>query len=76
MVKGIIIVVLLFSIFHMTAPADPVTVQVYDSRFYDPSSPELPTTQALDQLMQEDPDIRVTFSGVGYRYPAEAGGPA
>ena len=69
--KHLLLLVVLMGLWSTLLRAEPVTVQVYDYE-YDPNDPERPKTQALNQLMQADPDIRVVPWG-GLIVPGASG---
>ena len=69
--KTVVLLLTLAVVLVGRSVADPVNIQVYDYHF-DPNAPELPMTQALDQLMQDDPGIRITPWG-GLLLPGGSG---
>ncbi len=69
--KQIVLFVAFIGICLARLGAAPVTVQVYDYE-YDPNDPERPKTQALNQLMHDDPDIRIVSWG-GLIVPGASG---
>jgi ABC-type sugar transport system permease subunit len=69
--KRILLILVFMGFGSLAVKAGPVTVQVYDYQ-YDPNDPDKPKTQALNQLMQEDPGIRVVLWG-GLIVPGASG---
>ena len=67
----ILLILAFLSVGHLAIQAAPVTVQVYDYEF-NPNDPEKPKTQAMNELMRQDPDLRVVPWG-GLLVPGASG---
>ena len=69
--KRVLLILVVMGLWPLALRAAPVTVQVYDYE-YDPNDPEKPKTLAMNQLMQQDPGLRVVPWG-GLNVPGASG---